>query len=397
MTVPVTADVSDQAGTSARKRILLVDDEPALLRAYEKALAQRGWDARHASNGAEAVLRLREEPFDAIVTDLSMPTMGGLEFLRAVRLHDPDVPVILMTGAPELDSAIRAVELGAFRYLQKPIDVQVLDETLLTAVRLHDMARLKRQALEVVGVERERLGDRAGLEARFAMAMKLFYIAFQPIVSLRQRGVYGFEALLRSYEPTLPSPADILAAAERLGHIHLLGRAIRARVAADAVRAPEDAKIFVNLHPLDLNDEELYAPESALSLIAERVVLEITERSSLDGVQNVVPRLKALRAMGFHVAVDDLGAGYAGLTSYSQLEPEIAKIDMSLVRDVDSNPRKRSIIGAMKKLCDELGTLVVAEGVETPGERDTLAGLGCDLLQGYLFARPERGFPLPCW
>jgi len=70
---------------------------------------------------------------------------------------------------------------------------------------------------------------------------------------------------------------------------------------------------------------------------------------------------------------------------------------MSLVRGIDSDPRKRSIVGAMKKLCEELDTLVVAEGVETPSERDALAKLGCDLLQGYLFAKPERGFPLPCW
>ncbi len=161
--------------------------------------------------------------------------------------------------------------------------------------------------------------------------------------------------------------------------------------------APTGTKLFVNLHPLDLNDEDLYAPDSALARIATRIVLEITERASLEGVDDIVAHLKKLRAMGFQVAVDDLGAGYAGLSSYSRLEPEIAKIDMSLVRHIDSDARKRSIVGAMKRLCDELGTSVVAEGVETPAERDTLAKLGFDLLQGYLFAKPERGFPLPCW
>jgi EAL domain-containing protein (putative c-di-GMP-specific phosphodiesterase class I) len=229
------------------------------------------------------------------------------------------------------------------------------------------------------------------------MALKMFYVAFQPIVSMRERRVFGYEALLRSYEPTLPTPGDLLGAAERLGRVHELGRAIRARVASEAANAPADAKLFVNLHPLDLNDQELYSGDSPLARIAERVVLEVTERASLDGVTDVSARAKSLRAMGFQVAVDDLGAGYAGLTSFSRLAPEIAKIDMSLVRGIGSDPRKRSIVGAMKKLCDELDTLVVAEGVETPSERDALAKLGCDLLQGYLFAKPERGFPLPCW
>jgi EAL domain-containing protein (putative c-di-GMP-specific phosphodiesterase class I) len=380
-----------------QNRILLVDDDAAVLRAYTKVLTSRGWNVEAAGDGTQAVEKLRGAPFGAIVSDVSMPQMGGLDFLRVVREHDLDVPVILMTGQPELDSAIRAVEYGAFRYLVKPIEPELLDGTVRRAVRLHEMARLKREALEAVGVERGRLGDRAGLEARFAMALNLFWMAYQPIVSLRERSVFGYEALLRCYEPTLPTPGEVLNAAERLGRVHDLGRAIRARVSTEADKAPDSVMIFINLHALDLNDEKLYEADSSLARIATRTVLEVTERVSLDGVKNVVSRVKRLRAMGFQIAVDDLGAGYAGLSSYSQLEPDIAKIDMSLVRDIDSSPRKQSIVRSMKKLCDELGTLVVAEGVETPAECHVLTELGCDLLQGYVFAKPERGFPVPQW
>lgn len=156
-------------------------------------------------------------------------------------------------------------------------------------------------------------------------------------------------------------------------------------------------KLFVNLHSADLNDDDLFRLDSPLAAIGDRVVLEVTERASLDSVKNVEDRVKKLRAMGFGVAIDDLGAGYAGLNSFTQLEPEVAKLDMSLVRDIDSQVKKRSIVRSMKKLCDELGILVVAEGVETPAERDVLVELGCDLLQGYLFARPERGFQAARW
>ncbi len=99
-------------------------------------------------------------------------------------------------------------------------------------------------------------------------------------------------------------------------------------------------------------------------------------------------RIKALRALGYRLAIDDLGAGYAGLTSFTALEPDVVKLDMALVRRCDSEPMKQQLIRSMTSLCRELGALVVAEGIETPAERDTVAGLGCDLLQGYLLGRP---------
>jgi len=101
--------------------------------------------------------------------------------------------------------------------------------------------------------------------------------------------------------------------------------------------------------------------------------------------------------MGFRIAIDDLGAGYAGLTSFATLEPEFVKLDMSLVRDVHKSPMKEKLVGSITSLCKELGMMVVAEGVETPLERDMLVALGCDLLQGYLLAMPGRPFPTFAW
>jgi EAL domain-containing protein (putative c-di-GMP-specific phosphodiesterase class I) len=307
------------------------------------------------------------------------------------------VPVILVTGAPSVESSVRAIEYGVFRYLLKPVPIEVLVDLVSRAARLHKLARLKRRALEIAGTEGKWLGDRAALESRFDRALELLWMAFQPIVSWRDRRVFGYEALLRSDEPTLATPPDFLEAAERLGKVHELGRAIRAKVAHEAKQLSLDAELFINLHASDLDDESLRSSFQPLSGIAHRVVLEITERASLDAVKDVPSQIKALKAIGFRIAVDDLGAGYAGLTCFTQLEPEIVKLDMSLVRGIDTQPKKQSIVGSMKKLCDDLGMLVVAEGVETPAERDTLARLGCDLLQGYLFARPERGFPQPRW
>ncbi len=377
--------------------LLLVDDDAAVRRAYQRSLARSGWKVESAASGKEAIERVKSDSFEVILSDISMPEISGLEFLRAVREHDLDVPVILMTGDPELMSAIRAVEYGAFRYLVKPVDPAVLDDAVRRAARMHKLARLKREALELLGGGPGLLGDRATLEARFGGALQQLWMAYQPIVSWRERRVFGYEALLRSSDPALKNPGEFLEVAERLGRLHDLGRAIRARVAADSRGAPEGVLLFVNLHSSDLNDDELFGAESSLATIAQRLVLEVTERASMDDVKNPAARTRDLRSMGFRLAVDDLGAGYAGLTSFMQLEPEFAKFDMSLVRGIDSDPRRQSIVRSMKSLCDELNMLVVAEGVETEGERDMLVGLGCDLLQGYLFARPDRGFGTPRW
>jgi EAL domain-containing protein (putative c-di-GMP-specific phosphodiesterase class I) len=158
-----------------------------------------------------------------------------------------------------------------------------------------------------------------------------------------------------------------------------------------------DAVLFVNLHPRDLADEALFAAASPLARIAHSVILEITERASLDEVSDVRDRVARLRQLGFRLAVDDLGAGYAGLTSFATLEPDVIKLDMSLVRDVDTNLVKRRVVERMTALAHELGVLVVAEGVETVAERGALVATGCDLLQGYLLARPGRPFPSVAW
>jgi EAL domain-containing protein (putative c-di-GMP-specific phosphodiesterase class I) len=303
------------------------------------------------------------------------------------------VPVILMTGKPSRESSKKALEYGAFQYLTKPVMPGILRDVIERAVRVHGLAQLKRQALAMEGAKWP--GDRAAVEVRFATAMQSLWVAFQPIVAWSSRSLYGYEALLRSTEPTLADPLAFVEAAERLGKLEDLGRAVRGRVAEATV--PDGAKLFVNLHAYDLMDEALYRSDSPLAKLANHVVLEITERASLDGVDDLDDRIARLRRMGFAIAVDDLGAGYAGLTSFAQLQPEIAKLDMSLIRKVHEQPIKRSIVRSMCRLCEELGVLVICEGVEAIEERDALTEIGCDLMQGYLFAKPGPAFPAPRW
>jgi predicted signal transduction protein with EAL and GGDEF domain len=102
--------------------------------------------------------------------------------------------------------------------------------------------------------------------------------------------------------------------------------------------------VFVNLHPSDLEDDELYAGDGALTPFASRIVLEITDRATLEGVGWLRHRVERLRAVGFRIAIDDLGAGYAGLSSFAALEPDVVKADMSLVRGIDASPVKQKLV-----------------------------------------------------
>jgi EAL domain-containing protein (putative c-di-GMP-specific phosphodiesterase class I) len=218
-------------------------------------------------------------------------------------------------------------------------------------------------------------------------------MAFQPIVRAYDRSVFAFEALMRSRGPYF-TPGELLAAGEALGRVADLGRAVRRSIAATLAEQPERFElIFVNLHPMELRADILLRDDEPLLPFASRIVFEVTERAQLTSAQALAETLRALRAVGYRVALDDLGEGYAGLSWLVKLTPDIAKLDMSLVRDIQGSRMKRELVGSLVSVCRRARTLVVAEGVETPAEAETLRDLGCDLLQGYHFARPGPPFP----
>ena len=384
-----------EVDATPRPRILVVDDDETLVRSYARTLAAEGYDVEVRFDGEAAVNAVRGNHFDVVLSDIDMPRLSGLALLERIRAYDLDIPVVLITGSPSLETAMAAVEHGALRYLAKPVEASSLKNVTANAVRLHRLARAKRSALDLAGGVDRLVGDRAGLVASFGSALSTMWIAYQPIVSWSTREVFGYEALLRSGEPKLPHPGAILDAAERLDRLPDLGRAIRGAACRPSVPMPEGAMLFVNLHTHDLLDEELFDPKSPLAAVAKNVVLEITERASLHHIRDVQARIGRLREIGFRIAVDDLGAGYAGLTSFAQLEPEVVKLDMSLVRNVHTQPTKQTLVRTMISMCKELGMKIVAEGIESPEERDVIVAAGCDLMQGYLFAKPGKPFPTP--
>lgn len=372
-------------------RVLVVDDDLRMRRICARFLQAEGWTVVLAENGQAAVDAMRgREVFDCVVSDVQMPQLDGFGLVAAVRQYDDDLPVLLMTGDPTLDGAVRAINCGAVSYLAKPFNQGALAAAVARAARRHGLSRMRRRAESFAQAASDVTPD---IGERYERALTRSWMVFQPIVNVRERKVFAYEALIRTDEPSMVRPDVLIATGERLGRIHDLGRVVRSAVARAAVDLPQDALLFVNVHGLELTDEELYR-ETALLAYAPRVILEITERVGFESV-DARTRVAMLRNLGYQIAIDDLGAGYAALGALASLTPEIVKLDMSLIRDLPGSTPRRQVLGAIVTLVRDLGARVIAEGVETEADRDAVLAAGIDLMQGWYFARPTRNFATP--
>lgn len=377
------------APASVLPRLLLVEDDETLRRSLNRILRAK-YQIDEVSDGRLAAEVLKKEIYDVVLSDIGLPEINGVELLRLVRTYDVDVPIVLMTGQPTLETAIEAVDLGAFTYLRKPVDRSELEETLARAAKLGKLSRLKREAWLTMDEGVKLAGERRELSDAFDRALESLWLAYQPVVDSRTAEVVGYEALLRSGELSLAEASAVIAAAERLGRVHELGRVVRERAAAGFQPPNRNAMLFINLHAAELEDPQLYVPDSELARIAPNVILEITERVALEDTRQAQASASQLRKLGFRIAIDDLGTGYAGLSSFASLEPEVVKLDVSLVRGIDGSPMRTRVVESIIELCRSLNLKVVAEGVETQGEHDLLRQLGCDYLQGFMIGLPAR-------
>jgi len=383
---------------AGRCKVLVVDDDADTRSFFVDALQLGDMETVAVASAEEALAVLDTGEPDVIVSDIAMPGVDGVQMLRQLRERSCQVPVILVTGDPSLQTALQAIECGVYRYLCKPVAPDELTEAVRDAFAQRKLSLLQRLAGS--------LTDRAGtlgesrevLEDTFARALQNLTVVFQPIFSASTAEVYGFEVLLRCGLPEIEGPAKLFSIAESLGRLRDLCRAVRVVIARKIEGLPADRTFFVNLHPDDLIDPLLLSPQNPLASLADRIVLEITEHARLEDLADLRERLASLRRIGFRIAVDDFGSGYSGLNSFAILEPDVVKIDLELVRDVDRNPIRRRLIRALVDLCRDMGILVVAEGVETPQELTVLIELGCSLLQGFLLARPSPELrSVPVW
>ena len=215
--------------------------------------------------------------------------------------------------------------------------------------------------------------------------------AYQPIVDLARGTTVGYEALARFSGPER-NPEAWFAAARALGrHGELEAAALRTAFRArDAL--PPNCFLTVNVSPDLLTDpvvRAVWRDQGDLS----GVVVELTEQAPITSYTALEGDLAALRAAGALIAVDDAGAGYAGLRHLLVLRPSIIKLDRELVRDVDLDEAKAALVEMVGTFASRIDAWLLAEGIERDGELDVLASLGVPLVQGYLLARPGPPWP----
>ena len=383
-------------------KILVLDDEPFMLKLLAHVLDELGFDSvLTCDNGRDALARVDAPATrpDLILLDLNMPTMDGVEFVRLLVEHDYAGSLVLVSGEDE-------------RVLQ-------MAERLIKAHRIKVVGHLNKPfALEAVA---EMMRQCEGLDSRQRGASGRFYESddigaaivtgqminhYQPKVDVASGAVVGVETLVRWQHPTdgLVYPNQFISVAEDSGWIDELTRVVL-REAMRQCRAWRDAgldlRVAVNVSMDNLSSVDFagfvarQAEEAGVS--PSDVVLELTESRLMLDQRAPLEVLTRLRMKRFGLAIDDFGTGHSSLSQLRDIPFDELKIDRGFVHGAWRDGTARAIYDASLTLGRQLGMVVVAEGVEDQEDWTLLQRTGCDLAQGYFIARPMPAADLPAW
>jgi EAL domain-containing protein (putative c-di-GMP-specific phosphodiesterase class I)/CheY-like chemotaxis protein len=378
-----------------RLRVLIADDEPDVREALAELLSRSpGLEVVGlAADAAEAIALARERRPDVALLDVRMPAGGGPRAAREILRRLPTVRVVALSAYGDPASILGMLRAGAVGYLPKGSPADELLAVLRGANGIVEPAELDGWAERFRAEERRAMEDRRwarrirGVIARGGPA-----IAFQPIVDLRTGEAVGFEALAR-FSGTPSRPDAWFGAAARLGFLVELELAAARRALSRLPELPGHVSLAVNASP-----HTIRSPAFAEALRAagrtDRVVVELTERAEGRDLAAVAEALEGLRREGVRVAIDDLASDRGALEPLALLRPDLVKLDITLVRGIDADPIRETLVSALASLATAMGARVVAEGIETPAELHVLRALGIPLGQGFLLGRPH---PLEAW
>jgi diguanylate cyclase (GGDEF)-like protein len=370
--------VNDAHGHAAGDRLLV-------------AVAER---LRACLRGDATIARLGGDEFAVLLEGLTDDAAALVVAQRVVRAFDTPLRIDGATLSTRVSAGV-AVDVAGTRdaaWLMRSADTAMYEAKRLGKGRWQaydpaaHLASAKRLVLEN--------------ELRRAVARKQFALVFQPITDLASGTIVATEALIRWNHPTrgLVGPIEFISVLESTGLIEPVGRwvvdeAVR-QAAIWANQLPSLEWTSVNVSPAQLLSDDFYT--SVQAAIAEhglepsRLTLEVTESLALDDSVDTVERLHALRALGVRIAVDDFGTGYSSLGYLRRLPIDKLKIDRTFVDGIGTDPDATAVARAIVELAKSLHLTTVAEGIENAHQAKTLLSLGCDLAQGYLFAKPLR-------
>jgi len=218
---------------------------------------------------------------------------------------------------------------------------------------------------------------------------------FQPIISLRDGNVLGYEALSRGPKGSeLESPAMLFAVAEETKSLWDLERLCRTKALSAMQMSKTNATLFLNVNPNIIEDEKFqkgftkeYLKE--FDIDPKKIIFEITERSAVSNIKEFKQIIENYKGQDYKIAIDDAGAGYSGLNLISDVHPHYLKLDINLIRDIDKDSVKQALVKSMYEFSKITGTYLIAEGIESRSELQTLINIGVHYGQGYFIKRPD--------
>jgi EAL domain-containing protein (putative c-di-GMP-specific phosphodiesterase class I)/AmiR/NasT family two-component response regulator len=380
-------------------RVLIVDDVSTNVVLLERILASAQVSTvLGLTDPRQVVDACRSFEPDLVLLDLHMPDLDGIQVLQMMSERlTPDnfVPTIVLTADWTADARERALSAGAKDFITKPFDrIEVLlrVRNLLETRSLYSRLQRQKAAIQAeldAKIAEEEARDRELRERQrrigAVLAARSLAVVFQPIYDVSADTIVGFEALAR-FESDPPRSPN-----EWFDEAHTVGLGIDLELLA-IDRALDNFASVNSRTFLSVNVSASTAITDALHdrLIQARcpIVVELTEHLQIDNYDTIAHGLSRLRRHGIRIAVDDTGAGYAGLQQILRLHPDIIKLDLDLTRGIATDRARQALATAMVGLSRDLKATLIAEGVETQAELDTLRWLGVKCVQGYFIGPP---------
>ena len=337
------------------------------------------------------------------ISDLALNDRGGNAFLlflspkRGEQDGNPRIADLEAIGQRVSEQLNRKLSELSSPYLRGKRKVTVgyavvFNNPLIMPERV--VGRLVSEAWESVRIQKMQAEFQTRCRLQDVMLGDQINSVFQQIVDLLQGGTLGVEALSRGPKDTQQqSPINLFEAAKATDLVFELDRHCRRTALRTARALSAPYLLFVNVVPASMYDPDFQGAAlikllEGLGLSPDRIVLEVSEGYAIENYPLFVEALANFTQLGFSIAVDDIGAGYSGLEKIAHLNPRYLKFDMQLVRGIDESHVKREMARALKNFADRMEAKIIAEGIETEGERQVCVDLGIDYGQGYLLHRP---------
>src|SRR5919109_173239 len=354
-----------------RISILIADDEETVVETLAAVVAaEPDLEVVASAHDAGTAIELasREQP-DVAIVDVRMPGGGGVRAAREIVRRSPPTHVLALSAHEDASTVLAMLRAGAIGYVVKGESTQEIvkaihqcvdERTTISGLVTNELAHtLAEQLHHVRGGSRN---DQRLARVRSVLEANAIHMVFQPIVNLATGYVAGLEALARfDIKPNR-------AAMSRLDDV------------------PERCFVSMNLSPSSACSEPFRDELKDVPL--DRLVLEVTEHAPVDDYTELNSALRDLRRRGLRLAIDDAGAGFASLRHIVLLSPHLVKLDITLIRNVDSDEVRRAVVTAITAFASQIGARVVAEGVETAAELATLRDIGVQFAQGFFIGIP---------